>query len=183
MKKMIKIAITGNIASGKSTVEKIIESNGYKVYDTDKIAHDILANSKEVIEIFGTNNRKEIAKIVFSDKNMLQKLEALIHPKVKKEIENIFSSELDIVFISVPQLFETGFDNLFDKIIYVTADKNIREERLMKRNNFTKEDAEKRINAQNETNKKEKSDFVINNNSSLENLENQVSEAISILLR
>ena len=64
---MLKFAITGNIASGKSTVEKIIEANGFKVYDTDKIAHDILDNSVEVKNVFATTDRKELAKIVFNN--------------------------------------------------------------------------------------------------------------------
>ncbi len=126
---MIKYAIVGNIASGKSTVEEILRNNGYKVFDTDKIAHEILNNSNEIREIFKsydiiTDNkidRKKLAKIVFSDKNQLKKLEAVIHPKVKEEILKIFNMNFDIVFISVPQLFEAGFENLFDKIIFITA--------------------------------------------------------------
>ena len=97
---MLKIAITGNIASGKSTVEKLIENNGYKVYDTDKIAHKILENCSEVKEAFGTTDRKEISKIVFTNPEKLQLLEAIIHPKVKEEIlkinENIEQIEEEI---------------------------------------------------------------------------------------
>lgn len=180
---MLKIAITGNIASGKSTVEKIIEDNGYKVYDTDKIAHKILENSEETKEAFGTIDRKEIAKIVFSNPEKLKLLESIIHPKVKEEILKIFDSEEKLVFISVPQLFETGFNNLFDKIIFVTANENLRKERLIKRNSLAPEEAQKRIDAQKNLNKKELSDFIIENNSSLENLQEQVDRVLSILIR
>ena len=171
---MLKVAIVGNIASGKSTVEKIIESKGFKVYDTDEFAHKILASNLDVIKQFGTNNRQELAKIVFSNPDKLKKLELIIHPLVKNELQKIFSGEEKIVFISVPQLFEAGFETLFDKIIYITADKNIRKERLMKRNSFNLEEAEKRINAQIDENKKEKSDFIIENNFTLKDLENSV---------
>jgi len=147
---MLKIAITGNIASGKSTVEKIIENNGYKVYDTDKIAHNLLESSKEVKEAFGTINRSEIAKIVFANSEKLQLLESILHPKVKEEILKIFSSNDNVVFISVPQLFEAGFEDMFDKIIYLTADENLRAERLIKRNALSNEEALRRINAQKE---------------------------------
>ena len=180
---MIKIAITGNIASGKSTVEKIIESNGYKVYDTDKIAHRILEESIEVRNVFGTADRKELAKIVFSNKDRLKQLESIIHPKVEEELKKIFLQNLDIVFVSVPQLFESGFDVLFDKIIYITADESIRLERLMKRNSLNVEEAKIRINAQQDFGKKEKSDFVIENNTDISSLKEQVEKMLSIFIR
>lgn len=171
---MLKVAIVGNIASGKSTVEKIIQSKGFKVFDTDKIAHEILASNKDIIKEFGTNNRQEIAKIVFSNLNKLKKLESIIHPLVKKELEKIFTRDEKIIFVSVPQLFEAGFESLFDKIIYITADENIRRERLMKRNLLTLKEAQKRINAQQENDKKERSDYFIKNNDSLEDLKKKV---------
>ena len=179
---MLKIAITGNIASGKSTVEKIIENNGYKVYDTDKIAHKILENSEDVKKAFKTVDRKEIAKIVFSSPKKLKLLESIIHPKVKEEILKIFDSEDKLVFISVPQLFESGFDTLFNKIIYVTADRALRLERLIKRNNLTIEEAEIRINAQVEKDKIKKSDYIIENNTDLVNLQNKVKEVLELIL-
>ncbi|MBO5738060.1 dephospho-CoA kinase [bacterium] len=179
---MLKIAIVGNIASGKSTVENFIKAKGYKVYDTDKIAHKILTLNKNVIDEFGTNERAKLAKIVFSEPEKLKKLEEIIHPLVKKEILSIFENNFNIVFISVPQLFEAGFESLFDKIIYVTAEKNIRKNRLIKRNNYTEEEALKRIEAQNEDNKKEKADFVIENNSTILELENSIDYILKEIL-
>lgn len=179
---MIKVAIVGNIASGKTTVEQMLIERGFKVYDTDKISHQILESSEEVRQIFGTTDRKEIAKIVFSSKDKLKQLESIIHPKVKEELEKIFAEDLRVVFVSVPQLFEAGFDVLFDKIIYITADENIRLERLMKRNSLTIEEAQKRINAQQEVDKKEKSDFVIENNSDIAHLQMQIEKVLSILI-
>ncbi len=170
---MTKIAIVGNIASGKSTVEKILQDKGFIVYDTDKIAHEILEENKELFPqaiVDGNINRKILADIVFNDKKQLEYLESVIHPKIKEFIQNIDNTET--VFVSVPQLFEAGMENLFDKILFISAPIETRLERLMKRNNLTKEEALVRINAQmSEEEKIAKCDFVIKNDSTEENLE------------
>ena len=170
---MLKIAITGNIASGKSEVEKIIAQD-FPVFDADKIAHKFLGNV----------DRRALGEKVFSDPVARKKLENYIHPKVKDEILKIFSESQDkCVFVSIPLLFETGFDKLFDKIIFVQCDDKLRLERLMKRNNFTKEQALKRMNAQMpQDDKINKSDFVIHNNSTKEKLAEQVNELLNNFL-
>ena len=171
---MLKIAITGNIASGKSEVEKIIAQD-FPVFDADKIAHKFLGNV----------DRRALGEKVFSDPVARKKLENYIHPKVKDEILKIFSESQDkCVFVSIPLLFETGFDKLFDKIIFVQCDDKLRLERLMKRNNFTKEQALKRMNAQiSQDDKINKSDFVIHNNLTKEELAEQVNELLKKILK
>jgi len=187
---MIKWAITGNIASGKSTVENILKQHDFQVFDTDKIAHDILKNSQEVKDVFikedvftdGTIDRQKLGKVVFSQPDKLKILENIIHPGVNDRIKELFEQNKDEkhIFISVPLLFESGFDKIFDKIVFVSAPENIRFERLIKRNNLTKEEAIKRIQAQqDETEKIKKSDIVFYNNSTPENLTEQVEKFIS----
>jgi len=187
---MIKWAITGNIASGKSTVENIIHQRGFQVFDTDKIAHDILKNSQGVKDVFvkenvftdGAIDRQKLGKLVFSSPDKLKALENIIHPGVNEKIQDIFEQNKaqKHIFVSVPLLFETGFDKIFDKIVFVSAPENIRLERLIKRNNLTKEEAIKRIQAQqDETEKIKKSDIVFYNNTTPENLTEQVEKFIS----
>ena len=190
---MLRVAIAGNIASGKSCVESILASKGYSVYDTDSIAHDILATSYKFRESFknfdilyfkGEISREKLGKVVFSNSEMKKKLEDIIHPEVRNELNKIFdlSKADEIVFVSVPLLFEAHFEDMFDKSILVMTDDKIRLERLMKRNNLSEEDAQLRINSQMPQEEKvKKVDFVIKNNSSLENLKLEIDNLLNQL--
>ncbi|MBR1908224.1 dephospho-CoA kinase [bacterium] len=190
---MLKVAITGNIASGKTFVETVLSSNGYPVYDTDSIAHTILATSVEVREAFKdydiTNHRGEISReklgnIVFAKPELKKVLEDIIHPEVRKEINKIFnfSGTADIIFVSVPLLFEAKFDDMFDKSILVYANDDIRLQRLMIRNDLTEEQARLRINSQMPQDEKaSKVDYIIHNNTSIKDFEIEIYEVLKSL--
>ena len=177
---MLKVGITGNIASGKSIVENIIKNKGYLVFDLDVISHNLLNENNEVktlvLKEFNTLDKKEIAKIVFRDNAKRKKLENIIHPKLKEFCFDIFKKNEKIVFISGALLYEAGFDEFFDKIIYIDADKNTRLARLIKRNNLSKQDALLRINSQKDN--KSRANFIIENNSSIDELEIKVNSIL-----
>lgn len=182
---MIKVALTGNIASGKSSVQDIISKMGFLVLDTDECAHNLLKGNREVEKTFGTSDRSKLAKIVFSDEPKLKRLEEILHPLVRDEILKFFknNSQNEILFVAVPQLFEAGFENLFDKIIFVDAPYNLRLERLKKRNNYDENYAKLRLDSQIDSSAKiPKCDYVINNASSLDELEKNTKECLKLLL-
>lgn len=183
-----KFAIAGNIASGKSAVEGFFKEKGFVVLDTDNVAHEVLeTHAEEIIKAFegedissnGVIDRKKLGEIVFSSYHARKKLESIVHPVIRVYIEEYMASRADekFLFVAIPLVFEAKMEDLFDKIIFVFADDEIRLERLMKRNNLTQEDAMRRINSQmSQFTKLEESDYVFHNNGTLENLKNQVED-------
>lgn len=187
---MISIAIAGNIASGKSTVENVLRKKGYKVFDSDIIAHEVLEDlSDKIFEAFkdydisenGRISRQKLGALVFDDKNLKEKLENIVHPEIKVRIKKIFEeNKLEkYIFVSIPLLFEVGWRNLFDKILFIYTEDKIRLNRLMQRNNFTKDEALARIKSQLPQEEKVKvSDFIINNNHSIDVLQKYIERFI-----
>ena len=126
-----KIAVTGVLASGKSTVCRILESScGAYVVSADAIVHRLLSPNtlvgQKIERQFGTLDRKQIAKEVFSHPEKLKKLESLLHPEVKKELEKEYNQVKDqkkypLFIAEIPLLYETEMENLFDIVINVTA--------------------------------------------------------------
>jgi dephospho-CoA kinase len=174
---MLKIGITGNIGSGKSVVSKIFAQLGIPVYNADDAAKKLLDTDKKLVDQlkkeFGENlfennklKRKELASIVFKNKDALTKLNGLVHPAVKKHFEKWVESNEDATYIikEAAILFEAGADKPLDYVIVVTAPEEIRIRRVVKRDNVT-EDFVKSIarNQMKEEEKRKKADFVIIN--------------------
>ena len=181
---MLKVGLSGKIASGKSEVENILQSLEYKVFDLDKLSHNLLENNEKIKALilaeFKTLNRKELGNIVFNDEDKKQKLENIIHPELKEIVLNIFkeNKKEKAIFVSGALLFKTGFDKLFDKTIFISAKDEIRLERLMKRNSLTKEEALSRLNLQDESSK---ANFIIENNSDINELKTNVKKLLKDL--
>ena len=180
---MKKIAICGNIASGKTTVQKFLEDKGYKVLDTDEVSHELLTiKNKELFKAFkhldvfddsGEFSRYKVGQLIFSNEEYRKKIAEIMHPQIAREIEKFFDENKseELLFVGIPLLFEANMQGMFDKILFVYADDDIRLKRLLARNNYTLTHAKARMNSQMTQEKKIKmSDYVINNNGDLEEL-------------
>lgn len=180
---MKKIAICGNIASGKTTVQKFLEGKGYKVLDTDEVSHELLTiKNKELFEAFkhldvfddsGEFSRYKVGQLIFSNEEYRKKIAEIMHPQIAREIEKFFDENKseELLFVGIPLLFEANMQGMFDKILFVYTDDDIRLKRLLARNNYTLTHAKARMNSQMTQEKKiQMSDYVINNNGDLEEL-------------
>ncbi len=173
---MIIIGLTGGIGSGKTTVAKAFSKLGVPVYIADDEAKHLMHKSKvikkKLVDLFGENayfngalNRPFIANIIFSDKDYLKKMNAIIHPEVAKHFEKwVAKQNTAYVIKEVAILFENGGDKTCDFIITVIAPLDIRIERLLKRDSTSKEKIEAIMKNQwTDEEKIKESHFVIEN--------------------
>ena len=149
---MIKIAITGNIGSGKSTITRIVRELGFKVFDSDQEV-DKAMTKKDLInkiseefksKIPGLIKRNKIDKVklgefVFSNTKELKKLEQIVHPKVWESKEKFFDKNCNelVVFLDIPLLFEKKLQSNYDFIIRTFVSSKVQKERVLKRKNMT----------------------------------------------
>lgn len=178
------IALTGGIATGKSTVASLLALNGMRVIDADTISHEILdASSSWVKETFGEEfvegtkvNRAKLGSLIFSDEKKKKILEDFLHPKIRTEIENRSVKQDSFKFpylIDIPLFFEKGSYDIKESVVVYTPS-NIQLERFMKRNSYSKEESLKRINSQMPIDeKKKRATWVIDNSKDLKHLQKE----------
>ncbi len=179
---IMRVIITGGIATGKSTACKIFEEFGYSIIDADKIAHIELEKAKEIIlHKFGTIDRKKLGNIIFNDKDKRRELESILHPRIKEAIEQkeAILKQKDIRhIIDIPLFFESNRYKA-DKVIVVYAPKILQLRRLLKRDKLTENEAIKRVDTQMDIEKKRAlADIVIDNTKDLKHLRDEVKNAI-----
>ncbi len=190
-KKMV-IGITGSVGSGKTTVSMILCKNGFRIIDADKIGHDIIRKNptayKRIVSQFGKRvldkkkniDRKKLGNIVFKNKKKLAKLNQITHPEILKEINNqILRSKCRNIAIDAPLLFESKMERMFDKIVLVKAsEKNI----FLRNKKFSKQKLKTVLKAQAPVKGKiKKADFVIDNDGSINDLEDKVLKILNNL--
>ena len=157
---MLKVGITGGIGSGKSLVSKILNSMNFPVFDSDTEAKKILIEDKELreelINLFGeevyTNeelNKPFLANIIFNNDVALQKVNSLIHPKVRQAFTEFASiQKAKIVFNEAAILFESGGHKQLDHVILISAPEELRISRVMNRDNITRAEVSARLSKQ-----------------------------------
>lgn len=189
------IGLTGGIGSGKSTVAKMFAALGVPVYNSDTEAKLLMGNSKEVkkaiVELFGKEaylkgvlNKDFIAKKVFSDKELLKQLNAIVHPAVREHFESwVRKQDYPYVIQEAAIIFENGLQDKYDSVILVAAPKKTRLKRVMERDNVQEHQVLSRMDNQwDEADKMVLATYVIKN-ISLEETKRKVHEIHQIFLK
>ena len=187
----ILIGLTGNIATGKSEVARMLAELGASVIDADKIAHEVMepggpayegvvgAFGPEILAADGTIDRGKLGAIVFRDPHALRRLEAVVHPATITEVdERIARAETPVVIVEAIKLIEAGMHRGYDALWVVTAPRPLQITRLVTQRGLTEEQAVLRIDAQAPQEEKAAlADLVIVNDGDLEALRAKVEAA------
>ncbi|WP_178896973.1 dephospho-CoA kinase [Bacillus altitudinis] len=190
------IGLTGGIASGKSTVTQMIKEKGIRVVDADVIAKEAVSKGSaalhQIVQTFGEEvllpngelNRQQLGAIIFSDEEKRKKLNAIVHPEVRKEMleqrdEGVSNNETFVV-LDIPLLFESKLEGLVDRIIVVYTTPELQLSRLMNRNDLSEEEALNRIHSQQPLEEKcQKADCVIENTKDLAFIRKQLENILN----
>jgi dephospho-CoA kinase len=192
------IGLTGGIASGKSTVGRMLSEQNFPIIDTDKLAREVVEPGKpaleELVSTFGreilrdneTLDRHQMLNVILTDADARQLVEKIIHPHVFKRMDQILqhlaASGNNIVIVEVPLLFEAGWQDLFDYVISVVAPEPICTKRLAERKKMSIDMASRWIATQiPQEVKAKRSDYVIHNNAGLDELQIQVNQLSEVL--
>jgi len=197
MLKLKKIAITGGLASGKSTVCRFFQELGAYVVNADSIVHQYLEPQttlgQKVLHLLGSDiiqdgkiDRQKIAQKVFQNRDQLSALEAILHPALLQEIakryERVCHEKNHTSFVvEMPLLFEIGAEGFYDAVITVLADERVAKQRFQAAGH-TEQEYEKRMSRQlSPTIKAQKAHYTIINNGSLSHLRQEVAKLNTII--
>jgi dephospho-CoA kinase len=189
------VGLTGGIASGKSTVAKILEGLGAAIINADVLAREVVEPGreawKEIVDTFGaevlqadqTLDRQKLRTIIFNNPDARKKLESIIHPRVRalaeQRIREHTAAGYHVIIYEVPLLFEGNLQEWLRPVILVCCDVGTQRRRLQQRDGLDQAQAQKHIDAQMSLEEKRRlADYVIENNGSLEDLHRQVQAAL-----
>ena len=193
---MKKIAVTGTIASGKTTVSILLRRMGYRVFDCDGYSRMVYrktdpcyeqiveAFGPEILDEFGEIDRKKLASVIFSDEEKRQTLNNITHPAIVAGMERFFANHTDesLVFAEVPLLFEAHLESHFDAILVVACEREKAVTRMMEDRGYTREEAEARYESQMHPDRQiEQATIVIMNDGTIKDLYERVIEAVTAL--
>ena len=190
------VGLTGGIASGKSTVAKILERLGTAIVDADVLSREVVEPGQpawnDIVSTFGaeilqsdqTLDRQKLRTIIFNQPAARKQLEAIIHPRVRALAEQRIRERSEagyaVVIYVVPLLFEGNLQDGLRPVILVACDVNVQRQRLVERDQLDRTAAQKHIEAQMSLEEKRRlADYVIENNGSLDDLERQVGEVLA----
>lgn len=188
------IGITGGIASGKSTVSSYLRELGQIVIDADEVVHDLQKKGgalyqvlvgwfgTEILQADGELNRKKLAALLFGSNERLAKSADLQNSIIRKELEKRRDRALqdnELVFLDIPLLYELGYEDWCNQVWLIYVDKETQIQRLMARNQLTKEEAQLRISRQMPLEEKRAlADLVLENTGDLETLKSQIKQLV-----
>ena len=191
---MIRIALTGSIGMGKSTVAKMFEAAGMPVFDADAVVRALQGPGgglvEKIGEVFpgcvrsGTLDRECLATIVLSDREKLATLEGLVHPAVREARERFIAEHphSPVLVFEIPLLFETGGERDFDKVVVVSAPAEIQRARVLERSGMSPAKLDSILARQTpDDEKRAKADFVVDTGADLSTTESQVRDILACL--
>ncbi|GEL76834.1 dephospho-CoA kinase [Tenuibacillus multivorans] len=191
----VVIGLTGSIATGKSTVSNMFKEWEIPVVDADQIARDVVEPGEvayqKIVDHFGelvlhddkTLNRQKLGQIVFENEAERNKLNRFIHPEIRKEMlrqrDEYVTNDEPAVVLDIPLLFESQLFDYVDKVLVVYVDPELQLERLVERDNSSKEEAMNRINSQiSITEKRDQADAVVDNSGTIEESREQLIQIL-----
>jgi dephospho-CoA kinase len=187
---MLRVGLTGGIGSGKSTVADFFAARGVPVIDTDQIAHELVAPGEaayrdivahfgnDVLDANGALDRIKLRARVFDDAGERERLESILHPRIRAEVKRRLNRiDKGYAIVVVPLLIETGFDGLIDRILVVDADEALQVDRVAKRSGMTATEVGKIMTAQATRQQRlARADDIIENSGGLPELEQRVAQ-------
>jgi dephospho-CoA kinase len=191
---MIRIALTGSIGMGKSTVAKMFECSGVPVFDADAVVRALQAPGGGLVDkigqIFpgcvrsGTLDRDCLGAIVLADRDKLARLEEIVHPAVREARERFIAQhpQAAALVFEIPLLFETGGEGEFDKIVVVSAPSDVQRTRVLLRTGMTAAKLDSILVRQMpDAEKRARADFVVDTGTDLSTTEKQVGDILACL--